>query len=122
MKEIEEMIAIMEAAKEGKKIQIRDVGSFDWFDIDTLPIWNWREYDYRVKPEPKVRPYENAKEFLDAMKEHGPFITRDDEVYKMALTVFDDRANYETTFVEYEYLIELGYKWQDGTPCGVEEG
>lgn len=122
MKTIEEMIAVMTAYNEGKTIQYANVWMGDWEDLDD-PHWDWSKFDYRVKPESKLRPYANAKEFTNAMKEHGPYITRDDKLYRIALTVFDDRVNYETTFSEYGGLIELGYKWQDGTPCGVvDEG
>lgn len=120
MKNIEQMIAVMTAYKEGKTIQCAHLGLDDWEDWE-IPGWNWSKFDYRVKSGPKVRPYENAREFVDAMKEHGPYITRDDKLYRIALTVLDDRVNFETTFAEYGGLIELGYKWQDGTPCGINE-
>ena len=53
MNDINRMIAVMQAAKEGKAIQSR---RSDYCDIDENwkdtpePIWNWDTYDYRVKP------------------------------------------------------------------------
>lgn len=47
-----EMIAVMQAYEEGKKIQCRDSWKegLCWHDI-CEPSWNWYNYDYRIKPE-----------------------------------------------------------------------
>jgi hypothetical protein len=47
MKTLEEQIAVMLAFKEGKEIEHRHP-HFDWED-DKEPIWDWSQYDYRVK-------------------------------------------------------------------------
>ena len=56
MTDIDHMIAVMQAAKEGKAIQYRARGNRgtdeNWGDAPS-PIWNWAKYDYRVKPEPR---------------------------------------------------------------------
>lgn len=44
------MIEVMEKYREGKKIQVRNVGSNDregWQSVYT-PSWDWENYDYRV--------------------------------------------------------------------------
>lgn len=53
MTDIDHMIAVMTAAKEGKAIQRRiranrDIDGF-WNDADRQH-WNWTDFDYRVKP------------------------------------------------------------------------
>ena len=49
-----EMIAVMQAYADGKKIQIADKGSKDWADYGTgEPVWDWDAFDYRIKPEEK---------------------------------------------------------------------
>lgn len=53
MKTLQEKIAVMQAAADGKEIQFRRYSNLTW--IDTVPEWDWYTYDYRVKPrEPKV--------------------------------------------------------------------
>ena len=53
MTDIDHMIAVMTAAKEGKTIQSR---SLSYIGIDGLwndtrhPCWNWAHSEYRVKP------------------------------------------------------------------------
>ena len=41
---------IMLAYAEGKDIEWREVGSNVWHDLDEVPTWNWKKYQYRVKP------------------------------------------------------------------------
>ena len=56
MTDIDHMIAVMQAAKEGKTIQFRVLDSSDidvrWRDAHA-PSWDWTVFDYRVKPEPR---------------------------------------------------------------------
>jgi len=56
-----EMIAVMQAAIDGKPIQYRRKGDIDWKVAS--PHWNWDGCEYRVKPEPKYRPFRDAAEF-----------------------------------------------------------
>ena len=53
MTDIDHMIAVMQAAKEGKAIQRRHHHLHDidvhWIDAPK-PSWNWTAFDYRVKP------------------------------------------------------------------------
>lgn len=48
-----EQIAVMTAYTEGKPIQMRSLDRNDgWHDVSTVDsLWNWRDCDYRVKPE-----------------------------------------------------------------------
>lgn len=53
MNDIDHMIAVMQAANEGKAIQRRhrthrNIDGF-WKDVRVLH-WNWTDFDYRVKP------------------------------------------------------------------------
>ena len=50
--ELDEMIAVLQAAKEGKKLELRSrkMGT-GWIDC-THSIWNFAGFDYRIKPEP----------------------------------------------------------------------
>lgn len=122
MKTIEEMISVMESYKEGKTIQINNVGMGDWEDLKD-PDWDWGRYDYRVKPEPKIRPYANAKEFVDAMRKHGYMIEINTNIFVMPYKATDDFLWLSDYGVfEYLYIAEHGVKWIDGTPCGIEEG
>ena len=52
------MIAVLEAAQEGKTIQGKrhiaaNAGEFYTYDNDHRPMWNFDAIEYRVKPEPR---------------------------------------------------------------------
>ena len=49
-------LSVMQAFVEGKEIECTG-NSLAWAEI-TNPVWNWQEFNYRVKPEqPKYRLY-----------------------------------------------------------------
>ncbi len=49
----DEIIAVVQAHKEGKKIEERCHSSSSWRHV-TFPRWNFEDCDYRVKKEPSV--------------------------------------------------------------------
>lgn len=115
------MISVMQAAQEGRKIEYRhnDQLSNGWKPCPQ-PSWNWIHFEYRVKPEPQLRPYVNAKEFLAAMKEHGPYVYRNG-FYSIVGIIDDNGVKVDNAHIPYIHLLSLDYQWQDGTPIGVVE-
>ena len=78
MNDIDHMIAVMTAAKEGKAIQYRsrthrNIDGF-WRDAPN-PHWNWANIDYRVKPaEPRriwVNMYDDHRGFAHPSREQA---------------------------------------------------
>ena len=65
----------------------------------------------------------NAKEFLQAMKEHGPYYIRidlkDQNTYLVPGIVYNNGFN--THMNTYCLFLEFfrKYEWQDGTICGI---
>lgn len=122
-----EMIAVMQAYDEGKQIQQRLINNSTWADCPS-PKWKWDASEYRIKPElpkPKLRPYANAEEFIEAQQEHGLYFGKDKKIYHIQNSVYD---NYGKTYVTgsgfdmtTESLFKEGYTWLDGTPCGIIE-
>lgn len=51
----DEMIAVIQAHKDGKEIEWTRKGSTVWKRIPYQPSWDFCAGDYRVKPEPMVR-------------------------------------------------------------------
>jgi len=56
-----EMIAVMQAYIDGKKIQIADKGCKDWENYIGEPLWDWDTFDYRIKPEEKPKKMTNRQ-------------------------------------------------------------
>lgn len=51
---IESMIEVLQAYKDGKKIEYRVVGTTHWSATDA-PEWQFRGCEYRIAPEPRKR-------------------------------------------------------------------
>lgn len=128
--EIKDLLPILQAFAEGKVIQMLDDRRI-WTDLterEGLPIGTLRESpnEFRIKPEPKYRPFANAEECWQEMLKHQPFGVVKDKYF----------ANYQThraftclitngcDFYGYEdETFESCFKellFADGTPFGVK--
>ena len=72
--EAKNLLPIIQEYSEGKTIQSRCFTEEMplWWDDDD-PTFNVNDFDYRIKPEPKYRPFANAEECIEEMKKHVPF-------------------------------------------------
>lgn len=125
MKTIKEMIAVMQAFADGKKIEFRASPGDAWKEVN-FPSWNWNRLTYRIKPEPKLRPYKDANEFLEAQQKHGLYLKHITEmdinrtpicVGSCGINVYKEN---KITFICFPDLL-ISCVWKDGTPCGILE-
>ena len=114
--EIQRLFPILEAIKEGKTIQWLDMGL--WRDIDGddegffLDTLIGKINGYRIKPEPKYRPFANAEECWAEMLEHQTIgWVKTDEGYEQICHV-NEGDYFNSTF---KYCT-----FADGTPFGVK--
>lgn len=125
-KEAAELLPIIKAFSEGKEIEGLYKGiKSPWFKIKDM---HFNEVIiFRIKPEPKYRPFENAKECWAEMLKHQPFgwlIPTNCEVYSLIVfvdnegIVIGDRNNGVIGFVTATDLFKI--KFADGTPFGVK--
>ena len=128
VQEIREAAKVMEAYANGKKIQFLDEYN-NWIDV-TNPTFNWSIYIYRVKPEPKYRPFKNQEECWNEMHKHSNFGWIKGNVtgeYKQIVRIYNYNA--ELIFnIGYngsaDYSPEMmfsSYIFADGTPFGIKE-
>ena len=112
--EIKIMLPIMQAFAEGKTLQYRvNEENNEWKDIDN-PAFNDLPSEYRIKPEPKYRPFKSRDECWNEMLKHQPFgwlINRDAQ-YINPLSIGDGKD-----FINWFNL----YTFADGTPFGIQE-
>lgn len=71
IEEIREAAKVMEAYANGKKIQYLDNNN-KWIDTHN-PIFDWYNCVYRIKPEPKYRPFRTQEECWEEMHKHPDF-------------------------------------------------
>lgn len=68
------LLPIIQAFAEGKTIQIRKHGEESYYDSTNSKLnFDLGYYSYRVKPEPKCRPFKDADECWQEMLKHQPF-------------------------------------------------
>ena len=70
--EAKELLPIMQAYAEGKTIQFRENINNMWETI-IRPSFNKSPSAYRIKPEPRYRPFKTQEECWNEMQKHQPF-------------------------------------------------
>ena len=68
--EAKELLPIIQAWAEGKNIQFLSDG--EWHDINQADFTCYPD-KYRIKPEPKYRPFKTQEECWNEMLKHQPF-------------------------------------------------
>ena len=126
--ETKEMLPIMKAFVEGKTIEYSTDGKF-WSEVDT-PTWSSGKF-YRIKSEPKYRPFKTKEECWQEMMKHQPFGWVKEKENKKEMANIGNIFN-----VPNDTLITLcvdgvrnlsslyffrTYTFADGTPFGVKE-
>lgn len=115
-----DLLPIIQAFAEGKTIEFRNKSFKEWTEIEN-PSFDPTITNYRIKPEPKYRPFANAKECWQEMQKHQPFgwfieKTKDGELKErfMLTCVSDSHPEVKTN----EYLFK-DCTFEDGSICGV---
>lgn len=52
--ETKQAILVMQAFVDGKEIEVMQLKRLGRYYVTGHPTWDWSEYDYRIKPEPRV--------------------------------------------------------------------
>ena len=113
-----ELLSIIQAFADGKTIQFRER------DIEE-PSFDGCINEYRIKPEPKYRPFKSQEECWNEMLKHQPF--------GWLRNIFTQRLfNIDTiSYTTYNIIINNSildgddafnsYTFVDGTPFGIKE-
>ena len=111
--EVKSVMNIIQAFADGKTIQAIDPYEDEWVDQAGLNFKALFDGQYRIKSEPKYRPFANAEECWNEMQKHQPFgwVKCADKYF--SISAIDSNNNYEIDFDDYTFA--------DGTPFGVKE-
>ena len=122
--EANKLLPLIQAFSEGKTIQskcITDDISL-WWD-DNNPTFDVDNFDYRIKPEPKYRPFNNARECWEEMQKHQPFgwISNGELLFNIisigeGITIHNSISN-----CGYSFKSAVSLTFADGTPFGILE-
>ena len=121
--EVKSVMNIIQAFADGKTIQAIDPYEDEWVDQVGLNFESLFEGQYRIKPEPKYRPFANAEECWTEMLKHQPFgWVKIEDLYRNIANVTICSitfADNEARDVEYEQAFK-NYTFADCTPFGVK--
>lgn len=131
------------ALADGKAIQVQNPVTSKWEYLDINKVGEFmEELNYRIKPEPKYRPFTSQEECWNEMLKHQPFgwiYSKNRSCYYCIISVEEDRIelppreqsrsktplkefylkNYHCFFEEALELFKLTFA--DGTPFGIKE-
>ena len=122
--EAKELLPVIQAFAEGEIIQYKNFLG-EWTDIEENEGLSFicPPSDYRIKPQPKYRPFETEEECLEEMHKHpdwGWIIAKGSKImyhiYVIGIghVLIDSMSiSFPETFAEYEFT--------DGTPFGIKE-
>ena len=137
--EAKQLLPVIQAFAEGKDIQYIEEGK--WFDI-TGPYFNLPANTYRIKPEPKYRPFKSQEECWNEMLKHQPFgwiYSKNESCYYCIISVDENKIELSPTeqscsveppkeyylqnsYVDFVTVLEdYEYTFADGIPFGIKE-
>ena len=129
-KEAVELLPFIKAFSEGKVIQISNERG-EWDDLterEGLPIGTLRAEpnSFRIKPEPKYRPFKDAEECWQEMQNHQPFGWLECVCCRYNIVSVSNidvsMANVSGDIVTLRFCEVMGSNtFADGTPFGVKE-
>ena len=120
--EAKEMLPIMQAFAEGKTIEFRTIEG-TWEELPDPLFQN--PYKYRIKPEPRYRPFKTQEECWNEMLKHQPFgWIRNNDTQRLCNISSIGRNNYGVVIDNSILYFDLAFNtcnFIDGTPFGIKE-
>lgn len=122
--EAKELLPLIQGYAEGKTIQFLKKIDGTWRDM-TEPNFSSPANYYRIKPDPKYRPFANAEECIEEMKKHVPFSWVKDKYSFYTIEMIGDNFGkecircYGTWFTPEKMFKDATFL--DGTPFGILE-
>ena len=118
--EAKELLPIIQEFAEGKNIQYKyDMDS--WIDIKNPSFKSF--FEYRIKPEPKYRPFKSKEECWNEMLKHQPFGWVK-EISSEMLYLINGISDMSIVIMEnidsFKEAMNI-YEFKDGAPFGVVE-
>ena len=114
------------ALAEGKTIQVQNPNGGEWFDVKIETLRSiCEELKYRIKPEPKFRPFKSQEECWHEMLKHHPFgWIRNNDTQRLCNIGSIGRNNYGVVIDNSILYFDLAFNtcnFVDGTPFGIKE-
>ena len=127
--EVKEMLPILQAYAEGRTIQFLDGGK--WLDLCETDFYESPDR-YRIKPEPRYRPFKTQEECWNEMLKHQPlgWLKSKYKGYFHLIGLVQFASELEDVMITFatsenlarsSHSIYKNYIFADGAPFGVIE-
>ena len=115
-----EILPIIEAFSKGKTVERFNPGNGEWDELKN-PSFDLDNSFYRIKREPKYRPFKNQEECWKEMLKHRPFgwIKIPNGDLFCIDKIFDKGITYDNSCCSFEECV-CNYTFTDDTPFGIE--
>lgn len=118
--EVKALLPVIQAFAEGKTIEMYLECDNKWKTCFN-PTFN-PENKYRIKPEPKYRPFDEGYECFEEMKKHEPFgWVKLEGAYRTVASIQENYLHIDTELRHFESMFTHA-TFADGTPFGIKEG
>ena len=116
----------MQAFAEGKSIEFSSITDVSkaWREVTDFPLGMIDSFKFRIKPEPKYRPFKDAEECWVEMCKHHPFgwIKTKQGTHRLIVLIDKERLMMGAQNTEWSYrtLFDGEFTFVDGLPFGVK--
>lgn len=112
------LLPIIKAFSEGKCVETKT--SSGWISIENMGFVG-NPLQYRIKPEPKYRPFANAEECWEEMLKHQPFgwVKDKDKGFRLYIVGLNQKRAFTQVGHNYDQALDE-FTFADGTPFGVK--
>lgn len=122
---VSEQIAIMRAYEDGKTIERKGVEETEWKSLEYVENYpfDFVANEYRIKPDPKYRPYESVEEAFVEARKHGFWTKEISTGFIIDVSAFCKNFDniYINGYSQNDFLDN--FVWHDDdSPCGVKIG
>ena len=112
---------VLKAYAEGKTIEVLLDGGWREVNLDEYSLDAENEH-YRIKKEPKYRPFKNVEECFEEMQKHQPmgWLYRD-AIFVHITEIGLGRIAFDDCTYSFVDAFNNGYTFADGQPFGIKE-
>ena len=116
-----ELLPIIQAFAKNRPIERRVIGATNWADTNELclQLYEEKKIEYRIKPEPKYRPFKSQEECWQEMHQHPDFgwLYYKDKGYYVNINAIGDRVGMNGQKFAEAYN---SYTFTDNEPFGIK--
>lgn len=119
-----ELLPIIQAYAEGKSIEFSSITDVSkaWTEVTDFPLGMIDSFKFRIKPEPKYRPFKDAEECWKEMEKHQPFgwVKTKDKGIRSCIIGLNQKSAFTQVGHKYDESLDE-FIFADGLPFGVKD-